>query len=88
MGMRAVERTAVSRTSQIAACVGSRRVLLVEDDPSVRLICSLNLRLAGFDVTEPGNGQRGLEQARLQPPDLVVSDIRMSAGVIERTAAA
>ncbi len=88
MGMLAVERTAVLRASQIAARVGSRRVLLVEDDPSVRLIGLLELWLAGFEVTEAGDGQRGVEQARLPPPDLVVSDIRMSAGVIERTAAA
>jgi CheY-like chemotaxis protein len=54
-----------------------RRVLLVDDDPSIRLLCSLNLRAAGFEVTEAADGQLGLEQATLQPPDLVLSDLRM-----------
>jgi len=77
MDMPADGRRAASADGPVEACVGTRRVLLVEDDPLVRLVCSVNLRLAGFEVAEAGDGQRGLEQAQLEPPDLVVSDIRM-----------
>jgi two-component system, chemotaxis family, chemotaxis protein CheY len=54
-----------------------RSVLLVDDDASIRLICSLNLRASDFDVTEAADGLQGFEQAARRPPDLVLSDLRM-----------
>ena len=54
-----------------------RRVLLVEDDAAIRVICSLNLRAAAFDVTEAADGLQGFEQATEHPPDLILSDLRM-----------
>jgi two-component system chemotaxis response regulator CheY len=52
-------------------------VLLVDDDASVRLLCSLNLQAAEFEVTEAADGLQGLERARQHPPDLILSDLRM-----------
>ena len=63
--------------SEVERYLRRRRVLLVDDDASIRLICSLNLRAAAFEVTEAADGRRGLEQATRQPPDLVPSDLRM-----------
>jgi two-component system, chemotaxis family, chemotaxis protein CheY len=54
-----------------------RRVLLVDDDASIRMICSLNLQAAGFAVTEAADGLQGFEQATRDPPDLILSDLRM-----------
>lgn len=54
-----------------------RRVLVVDDDPSIRLLCAVNLRAAGFDVAEAADGRQGLEQATGEPPDLVLTDLRM-----------
>jgi two-component system chemotaxis response regulator CheY len=54
-----------------------RRVLLVDDDAAVRVICSLNLRAAEFDVIEAADGLQGFEQAARHPPDLILSDLRM-----------
>jgi DNA-binding response OmpR family regulator len=54
-----------------------RRVLLVDDDASIRVICSLNLRAAAFEVTEAADGLQGFEQATRHPPDLILSDLRM-----------
>jgi two-component system chemotaxis response regulator CheY len=54
-----------------------RRVLLVDDDAAIRVICSLNLRAAAFDVTEAADGLQGLDQATRHPPDLILSDLRM-----------
>jgi CheY-like chemotaxis protein len=54
-----------------------RRVLLVDDDAAIRVICSLNLRAAAFEVTEAADGLQGLEQATRHPPDLILSDLRM-----------
>jgi CheY-like chemotaxis protein len=52
-------------------------VLVIDDDPAVRALCSINLQLAGLGVLEATNGHRGLELARRDPPALVVSDVRM-----------
>src|SRR6185437_1463396 len=54
-----------------------RAVLLVDDDAAIRLICSLNLRAAEFEVTEAADGLHGFEQATQHPPDLILSDLRM-----------
>jgi two-component system chemotaxis response regulator CheY len=61
-------------SSKVERCLPRRRVLLVDDDDSIRLICSLNLRAAAFEAAD---GLQGFEQATLHPPDLVLSDMRM-----------
>lgn len=53
------------------------RVLVVDDDPAVRLVCSINLELEGFDVLEASDGRSGLAQARSARPDLVLTDVKM-----------
>jgi CheY-like chemotaxis protein len=53
------------------------RVLVVDDDPACRMLCSINLQFEGVVVLEAADGRRGLEQARSERPDLVVTDVRM-----------
>lgn len=53
------------------------RVLVVDDDPDIRLICATNLRLDGFDVIEAADGQEGLDCVYGADPDLVLLDICM-----------
>ncbi len=53
------------------------RVLIVDDDPDIRMICATNLKLDGFDVIEAGDGQEGLERIDEGVPDLVLLDISM-----------
>jgi CheY-like chemotaxis protein len=53
------------------------RVLVVEDDPGVRQLCSVILERAGIEVLEAEDGLRGLERARADAPDLVVLDVSM-----------
>ena len=53
------------------------RVLLVEDDPSIREVASLGLSQAGFRVTTSGDGRDGLVHFRNQRFDLVVLDIML-----------
>ena len=52
-------------------------VLIVDDDPAIREICSINLQLEGLRVLEAANGQVGLARARFERPDLVLTDVRM-----------
>jgi len=53
------------------------RILLVEDDPSIREVATLGLRAAGFDVASAADGVAGLDRFRAQPPDLVLLDVML-----------
>jgi two-component system response regulator MtrA len=53
------------------------RVLLVEDDPSIREVASLGLSQAGFRVTTAADGREGLVQFRNQSFELVVLDVML-----------
>jgi CheY-like chemotaxis protein len=50
-------------------------ILLVEDNEDNRIIYATALRYAGYEVFEAITGTEGVEQARLQHPDLVLMDI-------------
>jgi len=53
------------------------RVLFVEDDPSVAQMYRLKLELDGYDVEVASDGEKALEAARTNPPDIVFLDIRL-----------
>jgi len=53
------------------------RILLVEDDPSIREVTALGLRNAGFEVSTAADGPAGLEQFRVLEPDLVLLDVML-----------
>ena len=53
------------------------RVLIVDDDAAIRTICAISLQAEGLDVLEAADALRGLEQARRQRPELVLTDVRM-----------
>ena len=55
------------------------RVLLVEDDSSIREITELGLGNAGFRVTAVGDGREALLRFRAAPFDLVVLDLMLPA---------
>src|SRR2546427_2426882 len=53
------------------------RVLLVEDDPSIREVAAIGLKGAGFRVTTSGDGRDGLMRARRDPFDVVLLDVML-----------
>ena len=53
------------------------RILLVEDDPSIREITALGLRNAGFQVDVAGDGQEGLDRFNAGAYDLVLLDVML-----------
>jgi DNA-binding response OmpR family regulator len=58
--------------------VSDRRVVLVvDDDPSVLLLCRVNLELDGFRVLEAADGATALELARAHHPDVVLLDLML-----------
>jgi type IV pilus assembly protein PilB len=54
-----------------------KRVLVVEDSPTVLQVVKYFLELEGFEVIVAENGVQGLERALEDLPDVVVSDVRM-----------
>jgi two-component system alkaline phosphatase synthesis response regulator PhoP len=53
------------------------RVLIVDDERAIRLICRLNLRTAGIETLEADDGAAALALARSELPDLIVLDVMM-----------
>jgi two-component system response regulator MtrA len=53
------------------------RILLIEDDPSIREVTAIGLQAAGFTVATANDGVAGLERFRAEPSDLVLLDIML-----------
>lgn len=52
-------------------------VLLIEDEPMLRLTLGDHLRDRGFEILEAGDGETGLRLYREHSPELVTLDLRM-----------
>jgi serine phosphatase RsbU (regulator of sigma subunit) len=52
------------------------KILVVEDDRTIRTILDVELRKL-FNVTLAENGEEGLRKARIEFPDLIISDVLM-----------
>lgn len=50
-------------------------ILLVDDDPAVRLTLGKALRKADYDVEEAADGEQALEAVERRCPDLLLSDL-------------
>jgi two-component system response regulator MtrA len=53
------------------------RILLIEDDPSIREVTAIGLESAGFTVVTAGDGREGLDRFAAEPFDLVLLDIML-----------
>jgi DNA-binding response OmpR family regulator len=53
------------------------RVLVIDDEAPIRLLCRVNLEAEGMDVLEAADGKTGLDLAREQQPDVVLLDVMM-----------
>jgi two-component system OmpR family response regulator len=53
------------------------KILIVEDDVNLLETIKYNLRKEGYDVVTAGDGERALEVARKEKPDLLILDIML-----------
>ena len=53
------------------------QILIIDDDPSVRLTLRSALESVGHLVTEAADGNEGIEQFIADPTELVITDILM-----------
>jgi twitching motility two-component system response regulator PilH len=55
----------------------SKKVLIVDDDPDVRLFNTTVVEENGYTPLEASNGEEGLEKIQQAKPDLVILDVLM-----------
>lgn len=55
------------------------RVLVVDDEAAIRLLCRVNLEASGMEVVEASDGLAGLAAAEEHRPDVVLLDVMMPA---------
>ena len=53
------------------------KVLVIDDEAPIRLLCRVNLEAEGMDVLEAADGPSGLDQARTERPDVILLDVMM-----------
>jgi DNA-binding response OmpR family regulator len=53
------------------------RVLVIDDESPIRLLCRVNLEAEGMVVLEAADGPSGLDQARAELPDVILLDVMM-----------
>jgi DNA-binding response OmpR family regulator len=52
-------------------------VLVVDDEAPIRLLCRVNLEAENMTVLEAADGDKGLELARAEHPDVILLDVMM-----------
>ena len=53
------------------------KVLVIDDEAPIRLLCRVNLEAEGMKVLEAADGPSGLEQAVTEAPDVILLDVMM-----------
>lgn len=76
------QAAATPRTTEPAALPAARNILLVEDEPAVRMLLADVLAEAGYTVAEAGDGSAALALLRSDMPiDLLLSDVGLPGGL-------
>ncbi|MFL5944793.1 MAG: response regulator transcription factor [Gaiellaceae bacterium] len=60
-----------------AATPGMTKVLVIDDEAPIRLLCRVNLEAEGMDVIEAADGPSGVDKARDEGPDVILLDVMM-----------
>ena len=76
-GARLAAATAVPAPLRSAAGAVRPRVLVVDDEASIRDLLSKTLALAEYEVDVASDGRSALERMRLYPYDLLIADLKM-----------
>jgi two-component system, OmpR family, alkaline phosphatase synthesis response regulator PhoP len=53
------------------------KVLVIDDEAPIRLLCRVNLEAEKMQVLEAADGESGLEIARAEKPDVVLLDVML-----------
>jgi DNA-binding response OmpR family regulator len=53
------------------------KILVIDDEAPIRLLCRVNLEAEGMSVIEAADGPSGVERARDEEPDVILLDVMM-----------
>jgi two-component system alkaline phosphatase synthesis response regulator PhoP len=53
------------------------KVLVIDDEAPIRLLCRVNLEAEGMNVIEAADGPSGVDKAREEGPDVILLDVMM-----------
>lgn len=76
-GARPAAPAAAAAPSRPASGTARPRVLVVDDEASIRDLLAKTLALAEYDVDVAPDGRSALERMRLYPYDLLIADLKM-----------
>ncbi len=54
-----------------------KKILIVDDDPDIRLFLEFGLKKAGFEILQAANGAKALDILKEHTPDLIITDAMM-----------
>lgn len=54
-----------------------RRLLIVDDDPAIRLVLTINFEYEGYEVSIAGDGDEAIMVAKAVHPDIMILDVMM-----------
>jgi excisionase family DNA binding protein len=74
---RAGGRSTGGAARAVASQAGRPRVLIVDDEASIRDLLSKTLALAEYDVDLAPDGRTAVERLRIIPYDLLITDLKM-----------
>ena len=57
--------------------ISKKQILIIEDEPDIQELLSFNLDNNGYKVYTASNGEKGLEVARKEHPDLILLDLML-----------
>ncbi len=70
-------RTTANGHMRVSSGREMTRVLVIDDEAPIRLLCRVNLEAEGMDVLEAADGPTGLDKARAEHPDVILLDVMM-----------
>jgi DNA-binding response OmpR family regulator len=57
--------------------MSSQKILVIDDQPNLRLLVSKILEIEGYEVKTAANGDEGIAMAKADKPDLILLDVMM-----------
>ncbi|MDD1615208.1 MAG: response regulator receiver modulated diguanylate cyclase/phosphodiesterase [Methylococcaceae bacterium NSP1-2] len=76
-----ITRLPTTQIIQTVSALQQKRILLVDDELSFRLVSREALQAAGFIIDEAVNGHQALEKVKQQLPDVILLDAIMDDGL-------
>ena len=67
----------MSESKSKSVSMSAKKILVIEDEPEMRRNITALLRYCHYEAISADNGQRGVEAARREKPDLILCDVMM-----------